>query len=249
MANIFSNIGSATPPAASDALTQQARVSHTNNYGVVPEYQIVLDVRNDQSVDSSGRRIFPLVGNLSEQFNLEFSSSWDSPFARTGINDLLGRVSGLDSESIAGALGAVGMSNKIKHQTAQVWQESSPLSFNVEMIFRAQKDSLREVKDRHRALLKLAAPSELANTGGAVLRAPGPTLSGKLIDPNSRQITLYIGRYLKVENVVIKSVSSDVECLFDKDGIPQAMTIALAVESYYSSFSTNDIDKMFGVVT
>lgn len=246
MANIFSNIGSAQPPEALPV--KDGRSSYTNNYGIIPQYQVMLDVRNDNSVDSSGRRIFPLIGNLSEQFNLEFSSTWDSPFSRTGINDLISKAIGANSDTVGNILSASGFSNRIKQQTAQVWQESSPLSFNIEMVFRAHTNSLIEVKDRHRALLKLAAPSELANTGGAILMAPGPTISGKIISPNSRQITLFIGKYLTIKDVIIKSVSSDVECLFDESGIPLSMTIALGVESFYSSFSCNDIDRMFGVI-
>jgi hypothetical protein len=65
------------------------------------------------------------------------------------------------------------------------------------------------------------------------------------MDPTSRQINLRVGKYLYLRNVVITSVSSDVDSLFDVNGIPIAMTIAVEICSFYSCFTAEDIDLMF----
>jgi len=235
---LFSSVGTATPPSnqASKTLT-----------GIVPQYQVSLHVEGDESLDSSGKKIFPIVANLPERFNMEFSSNWEPSFARTSAGDLGSALLGgrVNAETINAGLSASGFGNKIRSQTFQVWQDSSPMNFNVEMVFRAVTNSERDIREKHLALLKLAAPSELI---GGVLRPPGPNIRNKAIDrSNSRSITLYIGKYLRLEDVVIKSVSSDVVCLFDNNGIPQAMTISIGVESFYACFTAQDIEKMFVV--
>ncbi len=218
--------------------------------GVNDRYLVTLDVQGNESLDTSGRRIFPIVANLPERFNMQFASQWDSPFARTSLSDAASAATkgAVSSETIAGVAGAFGIGRLNKYQTAQVWQSSSAMSFEIEMVFRAINNSATDVRDKHIALLKLAAPSLIA---GGLLHAPGPTLAGKTsssIDVgNSREITLTLGRYLKLRDVVITSVSSDVTCLFDADGIPQAMTIALGVQSFFACFTTDDIDGMFKV--
>ena len=234
---VIFNVGTAVAPE------QHAYKTLT---GVVPEYQVMLDVRGDESVDRSGKKIFPIVANLPERFNMELSSQWDTPFARTSVGDVASAMSGgkVSADVINTGLGATGVGKTSKPQTAQVWQESSPMGFNLEMIFRAVTNSEIDVRQKHIALLKLVAPSEF----GGVLIAPGPNIRDKMIDAsNSRLITLHIGRYIKLQNVVIRSVSSDVTALFDKHGIPQAMSISVAVESFYSCFTTQDIDLMFTV--
>ncbi len=234
---LFSNVGSASPPPlSSKTLT-----------GVVPHYQVVLDVRGDETLSSSGKKIFPIVANLPERFNMEFSSTWDAPAARTSAGDLASAATGgaISADMVNAGLSGSGIGKIMRPQTFQVWQESSPMSFNVELVFRALTNSAVDIKEKHIALLKLAAPSE---GPGGLLMPPGPNLREQAIDgPTSRLITMYLGRYLKLENVVIRSVSSDVTCLFDREGIPQSMTISVGVESFYSSFTTSDIDRMFTV--
>lgn len=235
---LFTNVGTATPPAAADTKSLT---------GVIPHYQVRIEVAGSESLDSKGKKIFPIIANLPERFNMEFTSQWDTPFARTSAGDVAAAKSGgkISADLLNSGLGATGLGKTLKSQSYQVWQESSPMMFNLELIFRAVTNSESDVREKHIALLKLAAPSTILGQG---LRAPGPSIRNQILDSStSRSITLYIGKYLRMKNVVVKSVSSDVTCLFDIQGIPQAMSIGIGVESFNSCFTTEDIDDLFMV--
>jgi len=234
---LFLNVGTASQPTpSSKTLT-----------GVVPHYQVSLDVRGDETVGSSGKKIFPIIANLPERFNMEFSSQWDAPIARASAGDIASAATGgaVSAATINAGLSGSGVGKATRAQSFQVWESSSSMKFNIELVFRALTNSQTDVREKHIALLKLTAPSE---GPGGILLPPGPNIREQIIDgPTSRIITMYLGRYLKLENVIIDSVSSDIACLFDKDGIPQSMTISIGVSSFYTSFTTTDIDRMFTV--
>jgi hypothetical protein len=94
---------------------------------------------------------------------------------------------------------------------------------------------------KHLGLLKLAAPSEIL--GGLMLLAPGPSIISKGLA--GRKISLYIGTYIYMDNVVVKSVGSDIQTICGADGIPHSMTINVEFESFYAGTTTNDLEKMF----
>ena len=243
-APVISQQGTASRPADSPN-------GHRDSGKIAQIYQIRLEVRGDKQLLSSGKNIFPIVANLPERYSIDFSSSWSSPFAKSDLSSLAGLAGGAAGEAIAaGALAVAGISSKLKSQSVQVWDSTSPMSFSVQMIFNAETNSEADVRDKHRALLKLCAPSE---GPGGVLFQPGPTIAGKVGDmlrtsDTSRNITLFLGRYIMLDNVIIKGVSSDVSTLCDIKGIPINMTINLQVESFYSSFTSEDIDKMFSPI-
>jgi hypothetical protein len=240
------NQNTAAPPVPGSTMNRYKTQQVSRNY------QVRLEVRGDQQLLKTGGKIFPIIANLPERYNMDFSSSWSSPFARSDISSVAGSLAGQKYGAAAqaitgGALNVLGISSRLKSQSIQVWDSTSPMTFSTQMIFNAQTDSMSEVKERHRALLKLCAPSE---GPGGVLFQPGPTVAGAVRDAisfseNSRQIDMYIGNYLKLENVVINSVSSDVSTLCTADGIPLNMTINISVSSFFSSFTSEDIDKMF----
>lgn len=217
-----------------------------------PHYQVRLEVRGDQALTKTGGKIFPIVAYLPERYNIDFSSQWSSPFGRNDLASAAaaasGKYGGMASMITQGALNIAGISTKLKAQSMQVWDSTSPMTFSIQMVFNADENAASDVRDKHRALLKLCAPSQ---NGLGVLTQPGPTVasvSGAAlgIAENSRQIDLYIGNYLKLQNVIVTNVSSDMSTLCDSAGIPINMTIGLTVESFFSCFTSEDIDKMFG---
>jgi len=218
-----------------------------------PHYQVRLEVRGgDQALTRTGGKIFPIIAFLPERYNIDFSSQWSSPFSRTDIASAVGaaagKFGGIAQAITQGAFNIAGISTKLKAQSVQVWDSTSPMAFSIQMVFNAEENAATDVRDKHRALLKLCAPSE--GTAG-ILTQPGPTIASATgsaigISGDSRQIDLYIGSYLRLQNVIVTNVSSDISTLCDASGIPINMTIGLTVESFFSCFTSEDIDKMFG---
>lgn len=234
------------------AVAPGATASKYSTPSANPHYQVRLEVRGDQSLMKSGGNIFPIVAYLPERYNIDFSSQWSSPFSRTDIASAVGaaagKYGGVAQAITQGALNVAGISTKLKAQSVQVWDSTSPMTFSIQMVFNAEENAATDVRDKHRALLKLCAPSE--GTMG-VLSQPGPTIASSVggaigISGDSRQIDLYVGSYLRLQNVIVTNVSSDVSTLCDSSGIPINMTIGLTVESFFSCFTSEDIDKMFG---
>lgn len=230
-----------------DQGTAQAPDSPARNSasGVHPNYQVILEVTGDPELKPG---LFPIVGNLPERINLEFSSSWDTPFAKSDFGNAAEALTkGKVNANIANdMLGAAGIATRAKHQSAHVWQSSSPLVFNIDFVLNARTNSMKDIKEKHLALLKLAAPGEAL--GGLILTQPGPSLlssAAQSMGFNGRQITLKIGKYLEMRNVLITSVSSDVTCMFTDDGIPTTVTINVGVQSFFANFSTLDLDNLF----
>lgn len=243
-----SNLGTATRPT-----------SAAQSYGSVvlgEQYQLVLHVRGDQTLDSDNKKIFPIVAALPERYNINFSSNWSAPFANTdavsfvadkavGNRKVLG-YSLKDAITYGTNLlsKATGVSTRLKSQSIQIWEGSSPLQFSVDLVFHARTNTETDVRDKHMALLKLAAPSE-HGPGGQVLMQPGPIIADQVWDQNSRKISLQVGTYLYLDNVIISSVGSDIETLCDEKGIPIAMTINIEITSFFTSFTAQDIERAF----
>ncbi len=236
--SILRNAGGAIVPS-------QASLNYAKSIaGASPEYQVSLDITGDEELKKSG--IFPIIANLPERYHIEFTSQWSNPFAKDFVAAAASLIPGAKG-AVAGAVADIGskvsgISTKLKSQSAQVWESSSPMSFSIDLIFVAKTNSLKDVKEKHRALLKLAAPSEKA---GQVIVQPGPTIIDRV--RSGRTISMQVGTYLFMDNVIINSVSSDVSTLCDANGIPQHMIVNVGISSYYACFTTQDIDNMFGI--
>jgi hypothetical protein len=235
----ITNIGTAIPSNDEPRLNNAA-----SSAGITPQYQIILDVTGDEAI-KIGRSIFPIVAALPERYNIGLSSSWDTPFANMSIGDSIskfGSVYGKDipSNIIDTGLGVLGIGTRHKYQMAQVWQSTSPLSFNIDFVFNAQTNTEKDVRSKHIALLKLITPSVLE---GGILAAPGPNILKSTI--SGRNISLQLGTYIRMENIIVKDVSADVQTICGADGIPHSMTVNVAFESFYAGMTTDEIDKMF----
>lgn len=232
----------ATPADGPPSVTSTVAISDVD-----AAYKIILDVRGDESVDTGGNKLFPMEAAMPEKFSLSMSANWDTPFNK--FNEALeGKVSG---GGVPGAVGAllqsVGQTVKFKQASAQVWQSSSPMTFSIPFIFVAVNDPVKDVVAKVKALLKLVAPSEKA---GGRLAAPGPTLGGQAIDamgiaPDSRQVSISFGKFLRLSPAIITSVNADLDSIFGVSGAPMFAAVNVEVTSFYTSVTTQDIDKMF----
>jgi len=212
-------------------------------------YTCVINVSGAQGM---GRNVFPMRANLPEKFHLEMSSSWTTPFAQADLGGIAGGLGGLvagPTGAVVGqgvanaAAGAAGVGTRLKSQTIQVWESSSPLAINLDLMFHAQTNTERDVKLKQLALLKLAAPS----SSGEVLYAPGPHILDGLSNVGGRRTTVQIGNYMFLSNVIVKSVSTDIDTLFDASGNPIAMSINVGFETWNACVTAEDLDAMFSV--
>jgi hypothetical protein len=204
-----------------------------------------------------------MVGWMGDKYEIQLRSQWDSPFSKTSIGEgvsALGKwIGGKNMPDTGGlvdsVLGTSGVGSRLKQQTAQVWQSTDPLSFSFEFNFAAINNAADEVTSKLVALLKLAAPSEM-DVGGLIgIRAPGPIVGQKMLktagdatgffDVKSRKITLHIGNFMVLEDIIVTSVSSAISGLVDVNGNPIFAAVNLSVESFFSCFTVQDIDKAF----
>lgn len=235
MVDIISAIGSAVRPAANSLMN------------VDRKYKLLIDVRGDEAL-LQGRSVFPIEANLPERFHIEFSSNWTTPFANAGAGEMAAGLTGNAAvgSAVDGIAGAAGVGTKLRSQNIQVWESSSPLTLNLDLIFYAQENTEREIKEKQVALLKLTAPT--TKVGDEVLIAPGPRLLGNTMTSDNvegRRITLYIGDYMVLNDVIVKSVGTDIVTLMDDNGIPIAMSINLGVETWNACVTADQIEAMF----
>lgn len=230
------------------AVSNQGVALPPNNTGIIDSsvtdraYQVRLIVKDDELGKAD---VF--IGNLPERYHIEMSSSWSSPFAKSDYSSIARTALGDKAGSLVQTLSDIsGISTKTKQASIQVWESSSPIGFSFDIILRAKNNTRTEIRDQHMKLLKLVAPSE--SHDGLMLRQPGPSALdaiSKHFGQKSRNISLEIGTYLLLESVVVKSVSTDMSSMCDKDGIPIELTVNVAVESVFSCFTEQDITQMF----
>lgn len=230
---IATNIGTASRPDSSIVANNNRR------------YKVLIDVRGEEAATlgagPNGSRIFPMEANLPERFHMEMSAQWGMPFAQASLPEAIAG-NGIGGAVLNAGAAAAGVGTKAKSQFVQAWDQTSPLQFSLDLIFYAQESTEREIKQRQLALLKLVAPS----SKGEMLIAPGPRLLGEgLLNVEGRQIDIYIGSYLKLQNVIITNVGTDVVTLMDNNGIPIAMTINLGFQTWNACVTTEDLDAMF----
>jgi hypothetical protein len=246
MATAF-NVGTANANSLTKPLTAR-----------VPEqYSVVLDV---VGVDSSIQQQFPMYGVIPERYSIGVSSDYDTPLAapsagnlaQSMVNKKFGTTGALSALSpiqqylaknagsiTDSAFKALGGTNKLKYQMLQVWQATSPMSVNVEIVLNAYSDANIDVKQKLKALMKLVVPSE---GSGGMMNPPGPNVLNIAL---GRRITLRMGTFMVIEDAIIRNVNADIQTLCGADGIPMAITTTATIETPYAAVTDLDIDRMF----
>lgn len=211
---------------------------YVKKFGIDPKYLVTLSVKGDSTLSGGEGKMFYVTTSLDQTFSISMGSHWDAPFANV-MSELIGKAGG-GAAVAATAAKTFGIEMKNRNQTAQMWQNSDPVSFSIPFTFIAVKDPKVEVADKVRNLLKLSAPS----MEGILLRAPGPTLAGQVL--GGRQITLHIGEFLTLENCIVKRVDAQFDSIIGEKGIPLKAKVTVDVESYYTCFTVQDVDALFG---
>lgn len=249
-------IGGGYNPAASEGASSILSGAHQtdNAPSIRPE---------DESTRLGSTGFTEIIAALPEQYQIDLSSSWDTPFssapvvsniaskltlamptqAQSGIANINRVVSGSPRPTNGRALSGLegfGVSSRLKAQSMQVYQGGSGIEFSVDFIFRAINNTTVDVKRKHIALMKLVCPSEVL---GQLLLTPGPNLADNIL--GGRKITLKLGTYITLEDVIVKSVSSTIHTLCGEDGIPHLVRVGVTFSTWYATVTNIDIDKMF----
>ena len=128
----------------------------------------------------------------------------------------------------------------LKLMTAHYWQGASPVSCNIPFEFIAQKDPEKEVIKPIKELYKLAAPYEEYG----IIIPPGPSVAGYLTGVGVK-INIYIGSKIAFKNVVIESVSAEIDTRPAKGS---GHILHAKVDVSFTSFfavTRDDVDDIF----
>lgn len=68
---------------------------------------------------------------------------------------------------------------------------------------------------------------------------------GNALNLKGRRITLMIGTFLLLENCIVKGVDVQFDSILDEKGTPLKAKVTVDIESYYTCFTTQDLDALF----
>lgn len=217
---------------------------YKKDFGISNEYLVTLTITGDPTI---GNGNFVAVTTLEENFSYSIASNWETPFSKSSAElaasasgaGKAGKILGVSSELARSAAG-VNIGNKML--TAQIWQSSDPIKFSFPFTFVAVSDAKKQVRDKVSSLTKCVVPYVM---NSVMMRAPGPTLTSN--GTSGRNITLQVGKFIRLENCIIRSIDAQFDSLMGADGIPMKAKVTIDIESFFACFTTQDVDKMFGM--
>lgn len=190
----------------------------------------------------------PIDLYLPENFNLNVRSQYDTPFAQGLPSSILPDKLG---KAVTGASNLTGISTAPQAATAQIWQGSAPIEFQIPFILVAERSARADVLNKIRELMKLVMPSK---TNG-FLTSPGPKIEGisELFKAESYSnkpqlkdnISLHIGRFIYYKSVVITDVDSTYDTKMDVEGIPIRAVVNVSFKTFFTPVK-EDLDEIFG---
>jgi hypothetical protein len=213
---------------------------YSNTWITSDPYKVILTVSED------GGSSMNFESTVEETLALNISSQWAAPFENL-LADFGSKLEGGGSKAgrIAAAASlatkATGIQVRPKFLTAQIWQSSTPMTLTIPFTFVAINSATNDVYLKVRNLMKLAAPSQ---DNDLMISAPGPTIVGEAIG-GGRKIQLRIGRYMLLEPCVINNVQAQFDNVIGEEGIPLRAKVNVEISSFYTMFTTQDIDSMF----
>jgi hypothetical protein len=174
---------------------------------VAPEYVVTFTGTDETGMkigfDGSG----VITASMPEAFDINTSAEFAPLFPSADIGRFLQYgplVSEIGSK-------AAGVSLQLPLFTQQLWVQSAPLSFTLNLQFNAVHNAKAEVTGNIQSLLLLTLPS-MDNIG--TLRAVGPTLS-----PASKyNITMAVGKMALFSNVIIHDVNATIDTMATSKG-------------------------------
>ena len=179
-------------------------------------------------------------------FNLELQAEWSQKngFGAKELADAAkkaGKITARRNKEIQLGLDLTGMSGTTsKYLTGHFFEASAPIRTTIPLELIAESDPQSEVIEPLIALYSMAAPSEW----GGILIPPGPSVVGTALKMGEN-ISIQIGNIISFDNVIINSVSGEIDTRLDfNDNF-----FHVKVDIHFTSFFTvsrKDIRKMFG---
>lgn len=170
-----------------------------------------------------------VVGYIGEGSSAELSSLWQSPFEDKAMGSVLGAISEATSALTGVAQVISGRTTKSRLNSTLVWEGQQPPEFTLVLDFLAMSNAKTEVNDAITTLLKMASP-ELNDVA----------LFGRIPEA----VTINIGRNVMLTNVVIKSVSYQLDAPRTSEGYFTHNTVTLQC-SGNTSINRSNISSVF----
>ncbi len=170
-----------------------------------------------------------VVGYIGEGSSAELTSLWQSPFEDKAMGSVLGAISEATSALTGVAQVISGRTTKSRLNSTLVWEGQQPPEFTLVLDFLAMSNAKTEVNDAITTLLKMASP-ELNDVA----------LFGRIPEA----VTINIGRNVMLTNVVIKSVSYQLDAPRTSEGYFTHNTVTLQC-SGNTSINRSNISSVF----
>lgn len=174
-----------------------------------PHYQIYLSGKDELNEDIA------ICAALPEHFSFHVSADWQPLLNNPSLTSILSNL--IKDATVAGEISkkAFGVADYSAAATAQVWNSTSPLEFNIPFVFNAVNSATDEVMAPIKALMKLVSPSLTAQ--GNFLLIPGPSVIDG-IQNKGYKMQLRIGKSLIFENVIVTGVAPMFDTMVDSRG-------------------------------
>jgi hypothetical protein len=175
---------------------------------------------------------------MAENFSTSLDITWN-PILAGGMQEAMSAmVGGNVTEWVNKTAAAGGFNFQNKQLSAQLWQGSSYISYNIPFVFKVEKDPQRELVEPIKEIMKMALPREF----GPILKAPyTPMLPDS--ETNS-PVEVRFGNFMVLKNCVITNISQTYDAIFDSDGRPLSAKLDVSVISTYI-IVYDDIQTMF----
>lgn len=170
-----------------------------------------------------------VIGYIGEGSSAELTSLWQSPFEDKAMGSMLGAISEATSALTGVAQVISGRTTKSRLNSTLVWEGQQPPEFTLVLDFLAMSNAKTEVNDAITTLLKMASP-ELNDVA----------LFGRIPEA----VTINIGRNVMLTNVVIKSVSYQLDAPRTSEGYFTHNTVTLQC-SGNTSINRSNISSVF----
>jgi hypothetical protein len=178
-------------------------------------------------ISSAGNGI-NIIGHTPAEFSIATGAEMEGRGGTIDISSLGGGgpvAAGLGTIA-NGTIGGIGA----KDLTYSVWKGTSPIQFDLQLLFDAQSNTKQDVHDNLVALLSLPLPFGASGmSAGTVMLGPTPTW----YYPERNKITVRIGRQWYFDSVAVTGASMASEQRLDRAGYPIAGGINVSIQTIH----------------
>lgn len=189
------------------------------------------DAAQDMTNPGSSNGSITIYGYIPPNFSIDLSADWQNTFGGGNTGDI--------SKALQVGLDVTGLNFQLRSMTRLSYSGPEHLSLQLPFIFVAETNAYQDVSLPIQTLQYMCAPRQI----GDVLIPPGPArinLSPKL---SGETISVKIGGFLYLSNVVITSVSTAYDTRFDSGGNCIFARVDVGIRTLYA-VSRDDITAM-----